>query len=389
MKKGLVYGALCALALAAPAAAETFYLPILGTHAAGGNGLTKVRAVDTDDAGQVAFTEKAGMVAIDLEELYQAGTDVQLADLPKPRAMRSLLVGAANLSEKGASCQATLIGRDGSRVGDSTFYVEPMSLVRRDGLAAAGGGRVFEVRVTCDQSFYPFAIATDGSGKGPIIAKGIGPNGACNSFLTMVKQSTGHYITVGPPGVFHEATKAAPKGIVCIRVPEELRIGKAVFEWDTISGPWSTRDRSGLHNLGYFFLDRYRSGVVGNINVAGPNKSFLKFMQNVGMTRGSNTNNKVKFVMQTGVTYHQVYTFDAAKKTATMQVFLNGAQVSSVTKNTSPGNNQALVIRPFGTGILTGLGMTAEFGNYLGQHHPEEASIGWKFANFKIDMTPK
>ena len=264
--------------------------------------------------------------------------------------MKSLLVGAANLSEKTASCQATLFARDGSRLGEAAFDVEPMSMARRDGLTA-GRGRVAEVHVTCDQNFYPFAVAADkSSGKPPIVAKGVGPNGPCNIFLSLVKQPDGSYSTFEHSGVFHEATKANPKGIICIKTPEQLKIAKATFEWDTTAGPWATRDRSGLHNLAYYFLDRYRSGVIGNINQAGPNKNFLKFMQNINMAPGTNTNNKVSYTMQTGATYHQVYAYDAANKTAKMSLFLNGAQVATVTKDTRPGNDQTLIIKPFGKG---------------------------------------
>jgi hypothetical protein len=265
--------------------------------------------------------------------------------------------------------------------------VAPLSLARLVGLAAAGRGHVTEVRVNCDQSFYPFAVTADKSGRGPIIAKGIGPNGPCNQTLGLVKQANNHYLTFTPPGtIFHEATKASPKGVLCIRTLQELHIAKATYEWDTTLGPWSSRDRSGLHNLGYFFLDRFRGGVVGNVNIAGPNKNFLKIAQNVNMPAGANTNAKVNYAMQTGLTYHQIYTFDAANKMITLQVLLNGAQVAKFSKVAQPGNNQTLVVKPFQS---TGLAMVAEFGNYLGQHHPEEASVGWKYSNFKLDMIPK
>ena len=109
MKKGFVYGALCALTLAAPATAEKFYVPVLGTTAGDGNVLaTKVWVADADGAERQVATsaERAGLVAVEaesfesvralmtgrggdaeapaftVEELYQAGTDVPLADLP-------------------------------------------------------------------------------------------------------------------------------------------------------------------------------------------------------------------------------------------------------------------------------------------------------------------
>lgn len=401
MKKVLVYGALCALTLAIPAAAEKVYVPVLGA--------TKLWVASADGVDRAVPTGRVGLVAVDAdsyenvrallddrlevpafteEETYQAGLEVPLGDLPRPREMKSLTVGAANLSEQTASCKALLSRPDGSSLGEVQFDVEPMSLARRDALAAAGGGRIGAVTVTCDQSFYPLAVATQGSGKAPIIAKGTGPNGACTFFLTILQQPGGHWATA-QTGVFHEATKANPKGILCLKAGADLRIGKAVYEWDVYVGPWSPRDKSGIHNLGYFFLDRYRSGVIGNVNALGPNKSMLKIMQNVSMPPGSNTNAKASYLMVQGQTYHVIYTYDATNKRATMQLQLNGQTVSNFGLNSQPGNNQTLVFKRFGTGNLAGMISSLEFGNYLNQHHPEEATVGWKYSNFHLDMTPK
>ena len=401
MKKGLVYGALCALTLAVPAAAEKIYVPVLGA--------TKLWVASADGVERAVPTGRVGLVAVEAdsyenvrallddrldvpafteEETYPAGLEVPLGDLPRPREMKSLAVGAANLSEQTASCKATLSRPDGSRLGEVEFDVAPMSLARRNALAAAAGARIGSVTVSCDQSFYPLALATQDGGKAPIIAKGIGPNGACTYFLSVLKQPNGHYGTA-QQGVFHEATKASPKGILCLRATEDLRIAKAVYEWDVYVGPWSSRDRSGIHNLGYFFLDRYRSGVIGNVNALGPNKSLLKIMQNISMPAGTNTNAKVGYEMVQGQTYHVIYTYDANDKRATMQLQLNGQTVSTFGVNSQPGNNQTLVFKQFGTGNLAGLISSNEFGNYLNQHHPEEATVGWKYMNFKLDMTPK
>jgi len=412
MKKGVAYAALCALTLAAPAAAERIYVPVLGTTAAGDEVLaTKVRvangkgadltsagragliALEADSAAAVsAWTvDRAGKRVLDVpvfseDEAYNAGVDVPLSDLPRPRAMAALAVGAANLSDQTATCKASLYDADGILTGQVAFDVEPRSLARKDGLAT---GRVKAVQVSCDQSFYPFAVAAGTAGKQPILAKGIGPNGACALWLTLARQSNGHYTAATVPGFFHEASKSNPKGIVCIKAPAQLNVASARFEWDVYSGPWSTRDKSGLHNLAYFFLDRYRSGVIGNINQAGPNKNILKVMQNVGMPAGTNTNQKIGYAMQTGQTYHFVYTFNAANKLATLEASLNNLPVANFSVITKPGNNQTMVVRPFGNGGLAGLAMTNEFGNYVGQHHPEEATIGWKYGGLKIDLTLK
>ncbi|HVS01024.1 MAG TPA: hypothetical protein VMW27_30685, partial [Thermoanaerobaculia bacterium] len=442
---------LCVVALAAPAAAERIFVPVLGPTAGDGSTLTtKVWIANTDGAGRqvaarfldsasaagdeqvvtpgatgqilsdLASTEKAGLIALDAgtedeepavdvtawmvgnkgladevpvftdREVYAPGVDVPLAQLPRPRAMVSLLVGAANVSEQVASCTATLYGRNGGRLAEIPFEVAPMSLAREDALARAGKGRIAAVHVSCDQSFYPVAVATEGSSRQVVFAKGIGPNGPCNYTVALEQQAGGSWGANTPLAPFHAATRNNPKGIICLRAPQDLRIARAKFEWDVIVGPWSTRDRSGLHNLAYFFLDRYRSGVVGNLNAAGPNKSILKNMQNVGMPRGSNTNAKSNYLLQQNLTYHFVYTFDAVNRTTTFQTFLNGVQVNSFSQDARPGGQQIL-LRPYapaGSGP-GGLVMVAEFGNYNGQHHPEMPSWDWKFNNFKVNMIPK
>ncbi|HEV2855106.1 MAG TPA: hypothetical protein VHC97_20095 [Thermoanaerobaculia bacterium] len=413
MKKGFVLVALCALTLAAQAKAERIYVPILARAGADGSILaTQVRSGDVVLANLPA-PKRAGLITLEAEEafdvtawtvdrsgraiaevpaftdqeVYTAGLEVPLDTLPRPRAMKSLLVGAANLSEESASCQATFYARDGSRAAEIPFEVASKSLARIDGLAAARNARASEVRITCDQSFYPFAVAAKPDGQ--FIAKGIGPNGACSKVLALTPVVAGAYTANLPEGVFHEATKANPKGIVCISAPKELRVSKAVYSWDVTVGPWSPRDRSGVHNLGFFFLDRFRSGTIGNVNALGPNKNTLKFAQNVGMPAGSNTNAKVGYALQVGETYHMVYTFDAANKTANLKVSLNGLPVADFSKETKPGNNQTLIVKPFGGGKENALAMVSEFGNYLGQHHPEEATVGWRYANFRLILYPK
>ena len=383
MKKRLVHAALFALTLTAiPATAERLYVPLA----------TKVVAIEAGSALDVnaPMAGRIGAAAVPAfseSEVYQAGTEVPLSDLPRPRAMAKLSVGAVNLSEQAASCQAVLSDRNGGRLAEIPFDVEPMSVARENAFAKAGRGQVAAVTVTCDQSFYPFAVATDQSGLSPVFAKGIGPNGPCSLSPMLTRQSNGHYAT-SVPGLFHNASKANPKGILCIQAPSALKVAKAVYEWDVTTGPWSSRDRSGLHNLAYFFLDRYRSGVVGNINAAGPNKDFLKAMQNIGMPPGSNTNNKVSYATQTGVTYHYIWTYDAANKVATLQAFLGVAEVRRFNVECRPGGQQ-LNVQPYGKATTSGLAMVAEFGNYLHQHLPEEATVGWTYANLTIALTPK
>lgn len=448
MKKGIVHAAFMALALTAPAGADRLYVPVLGTTAADGSTLaTKVwvanadgierpvaarfndaslmgdeRVVTARAGGQMledlAPAEKAGLIAIDADpdlgisawmvgrakglalsevpvfgerEIYDARTEVPLGDLPAGRRLASLHVGAANLSLQTAFCSATLYGRGDRVLADIPFEVEPMSLARKDASGWAGAGRVHAALVTCDQSFYPLAVAVEKGVLRPIVATGVGPNGACDKTLTLTQAAGGGGVWIAEtgPGVFHHATRANPKGIICLKAPKELRIARAVFQWDVKVGPWSKRLRSGLHNLAYYFLDRYRGGVVGNVNAGGPSKSIVKFMQNVGMPKGSNTNAKAGLLLQEGQTYRNVYTFDAANKMATYEISHNFVELKRISKETRPGNNQTLIVRPYGRGNLEGLAMVLEFGNNNGQHLPEVETWDWDYLNFRVTLFPK
>jgi hypothetical protein len=440
-----VYTALLTLAVSTAASAERLYVPVLGAPAADGRAMpteiwvangaqaktlvtagfvrglsAKARSFDVEPGGRMlerlAGSGEIGLVAVDADELavsawvpsadggsvsevpvigphdsYVAGAE---PGLELAREYDRLLVGAANVSDQAASCQATLFDAANREIGRIPFEVPSKALVREDAAGWLGSQRAASAQVSCDREFYPIGVTTANSDRGDtrvIVAKGIGPNGACQKWLTLAQ--TGTVWGAAIDGTFHSATRANPKGIVCVKLPvAEIRVGKAIFEWDVSVGPWSSRDKSGVHNLGYFFRDRYRSGIIGNINFLGPNKDLAKWMQNYNMPRGSNTNAKGAFkaTANQNVVYHLVYIFDANNKSATLHIQDSGHNtLQSLTNRTAPGNGQALVLKPFGSGGLAGLSMVNEFGNYVGQHHPEEATIDWQYANLLIAFTTK
>ena len=442
MRRMFVYAALLTLAASAPAAAVRLYVPMIGAPDAEGRALpTKIwvangqaksavtagfvrggrvaqeKRFDVEAGGRlldrVAGAGEIGLVAVDANELavsawIPAGDGNGVSEVPvigpndsfhagaEPglevaREYGRLLVGAANVSDQAASCHAILFDDSNVEIARIPFDVPAMSLARHDAAGWLGAQKAAYAQVSCNREFYPIGVTTETGNDGAtsaIVAKGVGPNGACQKWITLGQFSGG---TLGGelPDNFHQATRANPKGIVCIKTPVVLKVGKAVIDFDVSVGPWSSRDKSGVHNLGYFFLDRYRSGVVGNLNFVGPNKNTAKWMQNVNMPKGSNTTAKNGFAAER-VVYHISYVFDAANKKATMYIQNSARQtLQTVTGNTQPGNNQTLIIKPYGQGGLAQLAMVAEFGNYLGQHHPEEATIDWTYANLTIALTPK
>jgi hypothetical protein len=425
----------CALLLAAagiaPASAARLYVPALGAGADGRALTTSVwvanvagaprpvaaRFVDAEGAGEartfavasgarmldgLATPGAVGLIAVDADEAaisawvaagaedavsevpvigphdsYQAGTELGL-DLAGARA--GLQIGAANLSSETATCQAALLDGDGATTQRFTFTVAPLSFARQ-----AVRGEAAAAKVRCDQQFFPLGVAT-GDDWQVIVAKASGPNGPCDHWVNLDRQPDGSYVAVFG-GVFHQATSADPKGVLCIKAPDTLRIGRAVYDWDVVAGPWWPKKKTGIHNLGYFFGERYRSGVIGNVNTIGT-RNQLKFMQNYTMAPGSNTNVSGGYQIDKGVLYHATYTFDAGQAMANLRFLRNGVEVKNLSRDTFPAD-RTLLVSPYGSGNQRGLALVAEFGNYNTRGLPEVPTIGWVYANFRLRLYPK
>jgi len=439
MRRTFVYAALLAVAGIAPASAEKLYVPVMGAQAASGRSLAtqvwvtnmsadakpvaarflraggagETRTFSVERGGNVldglAPVGATGLIEIEAKEsavsawiangaaddvsevpvigdhdAYHGGASPTLEFKESGRTY----VGAANLDEKATMCRATLSSANGRDLARIPFGVAAKSLTRIDA-AAWTSEKVALATVTCDKTFYPLGMTvSDQGGASASWVKGIGPNGACKQFVEL--QKNGDVWEGEVTGVFHQATTGNPKGIICMLAPQQLRIGKAEFEWDVTVGPWSKRNPSGVHNLAYFFTNRYRSGVIGNSNAKGPKSYGIKWMQNYGMPIHGSTKADAGIQLQQGKLYHQEYTFDANAKTASLvEKNSDGARLAAAVGKISPGNGQALVLNQYSAAGHSDMVMIGEFGNYLGQHLPEEATIGWVYGNFHVTLHPK
>jgi len=313
-------------------------------------------------------------------DVYAAGSSPTLELALGNTALR---VGAANLGDAATTCHADL-SSDSPVDGDRrTFVVPPKSFAAIDVMPATTGADAApaSAHVTCDQPFYPLAVAA-GDDLRVIVAKGSGPNGSCDKRLGLAPQPDGSWLA-STNGNFHVGTTRHPKGVLCIDAPGELRVATAVYDWDVTAGPWWRKRKDGIHNLGYFFGERYRSGVIGNVNTIGT-RNQLKFMQNYDMPPGSNTNVSGGYAMQKGGRYHVTYTFDAASEQATLQLFRGGQEVKRLSQQLRAGD-ATLLVQPYDGGLA----LIAEFGNYDAKGLPEVPTIGWTYANFRLRLYPK
>jgi hypothetical protein len=440
MKKSLACTlALSALGLAAPMRAETVFIPVVEpVNAAGaplatqlwisnfdgverpyataflqadGAGAASKAAGSTVPAERAVYLDKVaavgetGLLAVDASpELAVSawiksthGKSVFYAGLPVITAENQLAAGAAaylngvgrdgsrdvtqlaliNLGEAASQCQVDVVALDGSLVRNAgSVEVGPKSMSRFEDAFGLRGEAAATARVSCDQPFYALAAMVDSKTSEVSF---VNPADAIEK-VAKRKVSTGTpVIAFNQSGNFHLATKAVPKKILRIPVPKQMNAMRILAEFDVVAGPWNPRLKKGAHNLIFFHRGRFRGNTLANVNAFGPNNNNFKSAQNLDLPAKYSTSAKVGFAFQQGQTYHVSTLYNAADKTVTYGIYQNGRLVKGGQYDGTARNR--LITVP-------GTGLVAEFGNYNNQELPEVSSLGWRFANFHVEITP-
>ncbi len=326
--------------------------------------------------------DDGGTLPFDVSELASARDTAALAGLERDGGYRSLVVGAAVPGVKSAQCKAQVFDRSGRVLDEEAFGVKAGSSAQFDFAGRMGSRVAVAAEVSCNQAFYPYAAAA--STKEPKLtwAEGVGPTGACD-FTVSATEIEPRVFLAGQEGTIHNARTEKAKGIVCVTVPRDLKVGKLILEWDVSTGPWHKKSPHGNHSMIWLHRGRFRSGTVSNVNAFGPSKNFVKMSQNVDMAKLQNTNQKSGLALVNNQTYHLRYTYDAANREVSTEIFLNGALLKRMDMK-GTAQNRVLSVPAFG--FTTKGALFAEFGHFAGQHFPEMPSFGWRYSNLRVQM---
>lgn len=329
-----------------------------------------------------ARSDDGGTLPFDNRELAPARDIAALAGLEHEGGYRTLVVGAAVPGLRSAQCSVRLLDARAGLLEEDRFTVEAGSTGQIDFASRIGDRVAAGAQVSCDQPFYSYGAAAGTGEKKVTWAEAFGPNGNCDFTVSATEVEPGIFLA-GQEGTVHNAARGHEKGIVCIHVPRDMNVHKLVLEWDVNPGPWNSRKVSGNHGLMFLHRGRFRSNTVSNVNAFGPGKAFVKMAQNIEMAKLTNTNQKMGVLLQQNTQYHFRYTFDAATKKVTLELFLNGELLKTTTMNTAPKIKALIVTK---AGLSPKGAMFSEFGHHRGQHLPEMDSPGWRYANLRVEL---
>jgi hypothetical protein len=320
--------------------------------------------------------------ALSQNDLHPARDIATLVGLERPD-YRTLVVGAAVPGTEAAQCTVQLLGARGVVLEQRSLDVPAGSSAQADFADRIGLRMAVGAHVSCDRAFYAYGAAAGANEPKAVWAESFGPNAPCD-FTVEASQLDGVWVAT-KDGPVHTAAKGKPKGVVCVKLPQDLTLDKMVIEWETTLGPWSKKP-SGNHNMLFVHRGRFRGNTVSNVNAFGPGKNFIKVAQNVDLPPKYSTNTKIGVALQNGSTYQIRYTYDAANKQVTSELFQAGAFVKKVTM-AATSKNRTLVFQAHG---LSEKGsFFAEFGHNANQEPPEMPSFGWRYSNLRVEMYPK
>jgi hypothetical protein len=320
----------------------------------------------------------AGVPVITAENQIAAGTATYLNGVGRDGSRDVTQLALVNLGETAAQCQVDVVALDGSLVRNAgSVEVPARSMNRFDDALGLRGEAAATAKVACDQPFYALAAMVDSKTSEVSF---VNPADAIEKVKARKPSAAaGSVITFTQSGSFHLATKVNPKKILRVPVPKQLNAARVSAEFDVVAGPWNPRLKKGAHNLIFFHRGRFRSNTLANVNAFGPNNNNFKSAQNLDLPARYSTSAKVGFAFQQGQTYHVSLLYSALDNKVTYGIYQSGKLVKGGQYDGTARNHSI---------VVPGTGLVAEFGNYNNQELPEVSSLGWKFANFHVEITP-
>ncbi|HXT20904.1 MAG TPA: hypothetical protein VN923_09155, partial [Thermoanaerobaculia bacterium] len=321
----------------------------------------------TSASGVVAATP---LPVIEARDRFEASAAAAIAAGRNAGAFTGL--GAVNLGEASARCEARFVNRDGAALGSTlSFEVPAHSLVyRRDALAATGASGALGATMSCDQPFFPFAGVER-------------PATTSSSFVTpWTKDGEPIACTAGNvcydyPGVVHVSTTKTPaRGFIFD--PPDGRYDRLTVHLEVKINGWSP-PLAGAHGILYLIRDKNKD-MFANVFLQGPvsKGNNLVFRHGFNQTHPQKAKIRVKFAPTDGKTYSFDYVYDTAAKTLVLTV---------------KGPNGQELMRLQDKPNIANIDFSASQHINLGLSNPgkvsnEPASIGWSYENLHVELKP-
>lgn len=320
---------------------------------------------------------------ISSENLVAANDTVSLQGLARDATRVSDLL-VVNIAQAAASCSVSNFLADGSTLGSTAqISLAPLTVNRYEDVLGILGRQVasgVRVAITCNQSFYAFALATD-AGNGNVTV--IEPGESLTSALIVPGTDDGG----GTPG-------PCPDTSICFSLPGTVWIPqrgnsflretfaldngeytKARLKLDVQLGNWQ-QPIDGLHGMFWLAINRHFR-LLGFLAARGPGSSSVRFRHGIDMSATEKPKFDVGATFIPGQTYKIDFLYDAINRNLDLKVFdSSGNVVVRITDRTNVGR-----IR-----IGNGEDLVLDLGGIEGANPNEPPPYGWQYRNVELEV---
>jgi hypothetical protein len=295
-------------------------------------------------------------------------------------------LAVVNLAHQTASCSMALLAANSQTVVDTvSVTLPPLSHnFYADILGGAGVPEAVDVRfeVTCAGPAYAFGLLVDRQNgtvttldlattlRSTLVPPGQEPPepqpGECPATSVCLEL----------PGVFHLATTNNRSFRRTIPVEPGRTFRRIDLEVTVTHGGWDKKHPDGIHNVFWLFSQKFAGNTWAYANARGPKRNIVTLSHNIGLGTNQNSRSSDSLALQPGSTYRVRYRYDTiADVVECVWSTLDGQELARLSD--TPTVNQV---------FFTGEGFELWFG-IEGAHQIEVPSIGWSFADARIEFS--
>jgi hypothetical protein len=281
----------------------------------------------------------------------------------------------ANLAGSAAKCSVRLTDADGKVLGAVSVTLAPRSDRYLGDVFA--GQNVAEARaeVSCDQTFYAFAVIPDRETGGVAVVDPI----ALLEAAAVTPCTTGsRVVCFDAKGIVHQPTPSVPVKRVAFPLPAGT-YGRVKMLLDVTVGPWYKPDPDAKHLIYWFVLNK-NVDMLGMLYFRGPNAYTALSRYGIGLTHPQKIKLVKPFKATQGRTYRCENDLDMAsgKITITVTDTASGEKVTlngraNVSQLTTKASDRLIIDMAFPEGKT-----------------PDEVpAYGWTFKDVHVEAYPK
>lgn len=314
-----------------------------------------------------------------------AGTLSESADLAPGRTLileglvsggtRTTGLALANLAGSAAKCSVSLTDADGKILGEVSVKLAPRSDRYLDDVLAGLSVAHARAEVSCDRSFYAFAVIPDRETGGVDVVDPISLLAAD----AITPCTTGsRVVCFDAKGIVHQPTPSVPVKRVAFPLPAST-YGRVKMSLDVTVGPWYKQDPDAKHLIYWFVLNK-NYDMLGMLYFRGPNASTALSRYGIGLTHPQ----KIKLVKPFKATQGRTYRCENDLDMASGKITITVTDTTSGEKVTLTGRaNVSQLTTKAGDKLIIDMAFPE------GKTPDEVPSYNWMYKDVHVEAYPK